>query len=105
MLFTVTSDLKVNPLNVKYNARTFVLLCKKSVTEKLLDNYLIKNYKIPLVVACMKIINKATYNINNKGELVITVIDKKLDKLASLITFGTGKLHGSSILRYAFGQI
>jgi len=105
MLFTVSSQIKVNPLNIKFNARTFVLLCKKSTTEQLLDHYLIQNYKIPLVVACLKIISKATYSLNNKNELIITINNKKLDKLASIITFGTGKIHGSNILRYAFGQI
>ncbi len=104
MVFKLENVSKINLIHTKFNARTFVLLCTKSTTDKILDNYLIKNYKLPLVAACLRIIDKASYNLNSDGDLLITFTDKKIDKLASLITFGTGKVQGSNILKLAFGQ-
>ena len=105
MLFTVKDVSKVNVITTKFYARRFIFLCKKSTNERVLDKYLTENYKLPLIVACLKIINNASYNINTNGDLIITIIDKKLDKLASIITFGTGKVKGSNILKMAFGKI
>lgn len=107
MLFTVTNieNKKLEILRIKYYARQFVLLAKKGATEKLLDKYLIENYNIPLIVACLRIIKNAKYQLNYQNEIIVTVPDKKLDKIASIITFGTGKLVGSTILRYAFEKI
>ena len=107
MLFTVTNveNKKVEILRAKFYARQFVLLAKKGATEKLLDKYLIENYNIPLITACLRIIKNAKYQLNYQNEIIVTIPNKKLDEIASIISFGTGKLVGSRILNYAFEKI
>jgi len=107
-MFFEVKDVKNNKLTVysaKTVARQYILLCKKGVEEQLLDRYLAEHYKTLLVPACLTLVNRARYSFDNSGSLIITFPTKKLDNLASLITFGTGKIHGSQILRRAFGQL
>jgi hypothetical protein len=41
---------------------------------------------------------------NNSNEILITFPSRKIDQLASIITYGTGKIQGCSILKEAFGR-
>jgi hypothetical protein len=41
---------------------------------------------------------------NQNNEIIITFPAKKIDRLASIITYGTGKIQGCSILQDAFGR-
>ena len=88
----------------KFTAYRFVLLYRKAATEQQLDKYLLEKYHTPLITACINIIMHSKYSLNYQGDIIINPVSKKLDELASIITFGTGKLQGSKILRYAFGQ-
>ena len=109
MTFIINAD-----SNKRYNeaifrslAKSFILLSSGSfgATEKLLNNYLIQKQKLPLITACLKVIDKAKYSFNGQNEIIISFPEQKIDKLASLITFGTGgKIQGSNILKLAFGQ-
>lgn len=92
-------------MTAKAHARAFVLLSRKNAAEKTLDKYMTERFGAPLVPVCLKIIANATYSFDSDGDVVITIVDKKLDELASLITYGTGKVQGSNILRNAFGQL
>ena len=107
MLFRVknvpNTDLTIN--EVKAYARRFVLLSKKQAADVELNKYLVENKKTNLITACLNIINRAQYSFNLTGDLIITIIDKNLDELASLINYGTGKIHGSNILKRAFAQV
>ena len=106
MVFRIKSkNDRSNAIVVKYYAKRFIYLAQLGSTETLLNNYLIKTYKIPLITACIHVINKARYSFNNNHEIIITFPEKDIDKLASIITFGTGgKIQGSNILKLAFGQ-
>lgn len=75
-----------------------------NTTEKLLDLYLRENHQVTLKYACYLIILNCTVE-EQQDELVITIKDKKLDKLARLITYGTGRLSGSRILSFLFNKL
>lgn len=85
-------------------ARRKILLYPKKTNEKLLDRYIKEQYNSRLIFVCLKILSNATFSLNNKNEIIITVVDKRLAKLASLITYGTGKVPGSNILKFAFSN-
>ena len=106
MVFRIKSrNERYNAAIVKYYAKRFIYLARLGSTETLLNNYLIKTYKVPLLTACILVINKARYSFNDNEEMIITFPEKNIDNLASIITFGTGgKIQGSNILKLAFGQ-
>lgn len=66
----------------------------------LLDRHLAKQYSKGLKSCCYQLIEKCQC----VGQSQITVVfkPKQLDDLATLITYGNGKVGGSSILRDAF---
>lgn len=101
MIFTIKSD---NPaltkLYIKLDAPFYLIKYPKKVNEQLLDKYLRENYKKQLIPVCLQIINSMKFSINKK-ELIITIPNKELSELANLITFGTGKIPGSKILKFA----
>ena len=106
MYFTVKNvdNKQLSIYNIRATARSVVLLTDLGATEKALDRYFIDNYKMPLLQICLKIISKAKYYLNYQHEVVILINDKQLEKFAEIITYGTGKVLGSPILRNAFGQ-
>lgn len=75
-----------------------------NTTEKLLNAYLQEQYQITLKYACYLILRGCTVE-EQQDELLITVTDKKLDKLARLITYGTGKISGSRLLSFMFQKL
>ena len=75
-----------------------------NTTEKLLDQYLRENHQVTLKYACYLIILNCTVE-EQRDELVITIANKKLDKLARLITYGTGRISGSRILPFLFNKL
>lgn len=74
-------------------------------TEVLLDAYLNSEYKTSIQQACCQILDCIKFNFTFDGEIVLTIPDKKLHELAKIITYGTGKLVGSSILKDAIASI
>ena len=74
-------------------------------TEKILNEYLKVNYNISLVFACKLIILKSKIEKDDTNSYIITLLDGKWEKLARIITFGTGKVSGSRILRIIFNAI
>ena len=93
-------------LLIKYDAKMFVIFCEFSTNEILLDNYLKAEYNMTLREACAQIITSGTIQRDvEKKNLRFICNDKYYDKLATLITYGNGKLQGSKILRQAFGDI
>ena len=90
--------------NARSTARRTVILWVKGSVDHKLDRYLLENYDTDLVSTCLKIINAANYSFDYSGNLIINILDKKLDKLAGIITFGNEKVPGSNILKYAFGR-
>ena len=49
-------------------------------------------------------VGKNMYCVMTDNEIIITFPSKKIDELASILTYGTGKIQGCSILREAFGR-
>jgi hypothetical protein len=41
---------------------------------------------------------------NNNNEVIVTFPSKKIDQIASIITYGNGKIQGCPILQEAFGR-
>lgn len=78
-----------------------ILGYKISTNEILLNRYCLENYNQGLKPTCKKLILKAKIMIG-ENDIVISWVDPNLDKLASLITYGNGKLQGSNILSFAF---
>ena len=70
----------------------------------MLDNYLNQQYKISLKDLCIKILINATFYKDNEGNLIILFKDPKYDKLARLITYGTGAIPGCPILKVALNS-
>lgn len=83
--------------NFKPNAIRKLIAFKFGTTEKLLDNYLQNQYQMSLKQACYTIITNCTIE-ESEETLLITISNKTLDKIARIITYGTGKLLGSQIL-------
>lgn len=88
----------------KYNALRRLRAFPMNVTEKLLDEYLRSEYQITLKYACHLIILNCSVE-ENKDDLIITLTNKNLDKLARAITYGTGRLSGSRILPFILNKV
>lgn len=88
----------------KRNAFKRLQLFPFNTTEKLLDNYLQEHHQLTLKYACYLIIRECTIE-EQQDDLVVTVNNKHLDKLARIITYGTGKCSGSRILPFIFQKI
>jgi len=105
MFFTSIIPAKEDPEiivnKIRLNARRKIFLYPMHASEKILDNYIKKQYKTNLKLLCLYVALKAKYNTNMNGEVVVTFIEKKWDEIASLITYGTGKIPGSNILKFA----
>lgn len=90
--------------SLKLNAFKRLNYFPMQVTEKLLDKYLKENYQMTLKYTCYLIILNCRVD-ESKEEIVVSMLDKKLDRLARIITFGTGKLLGSRIIPFIFGKL
>lgn len=92
----------------KYNiwvlqgARLSIDLYKITPAHKPLSDYLWKTYGLSLKAACMVVLANCKFQKNKNNELFVLFNSKKIDKLASIITYGTGKIQGCSILKEAF---
>lgn len=110
MVFTINTKQynqiykKLLKSKIKRNAIKRLNNFPMNTTEKLLNNYLKENYKMTLLYACYVVILKSNIE-ETEEELQIIIKDKQLDKLARIITFGTGKVLGSRILPFVFGKV
>lgn len=88
---------------IKQKARLVLALFPHGVVEEQLNRYLQKNFNLHLYDACKKIIAGAKYNLNSRHEVIVTIPDPILNTVARIITYGTGALMGSRILKFALG--
>jgi uncharacterized protein with ATP-grasp and redox domains len=101
--YTPTYRALIKP-RFKINALQRLRAFPKNTTEKLLDQYLKENYQITLNHACYLIIfNCKIEELNDI--LTIDIKDKNLDKIARIITFGTGRISGSRILPFVLNKL
>jgi len=82
-------------------ARSFIIRYKTGPNEVALNKYFLENYKTNLKQMCLNIVANMTFS-EVDGETLVIINDKKLDKIASLITYGNSELPHSNILKYAF---
>jgi hypothetical protein len=86
---------------LKYNAKKYVLQYSFGADELLLDKFLRQNYHISLKELCLTIINYCTF-YNDTQNIIVKILNKKYDNLATLITYGNEQVFGSKILQEAF---
>jgi hypothetical protein len=72
--------------------------------NKKLNDYLWKEFGLNIKAACSMMVANCKVQKNQSNEIIITFPAKKIDRLASIITYGTGKIQGCSILQDAFGR-
>lgn len=83
--------------------RKLIYFPASRTTEKLLNEYLKQTYRIDLLTACRCIIIYCNIEKNKAADsYLVTLANPYWDNLARIITFGTGKLKGSQILRFIF---
>lgn len=83
------------------SAEVYIKSYKFGLTEKLLDEYLYKNYNYHLRPLCLKILKNINIFYSSFSEAVVTLSDNNLDSLSQLITFGNSEIKGSKILKDA----
>lgn len=104
MLFTYNTYNDVAKGGIRVRAYNIILRFPKKATEKALDKYLKENYNLTLVQACFKLARAAKITFDSETTYLITFPTKKLDELASFITYGNREILGSQILREAFSK-
>jgi hypothetical protein len=77
---------------------------KFTPANKKLNEYLWAEFGVNLRSASAMVIANCRVQKNMNNEIIITFPSKKIDRLASIITYGTGKIQGCSILKDAFGR-
>jgi hypothetical protein len=71
--------------------------------DRKMDEFLQENYKTNLRQICLKIISSAKYMADpSTKNVIVRIVPENLEKLARLITYGNGKINGSTILKNAF---
>ena len=80
-------------------AKLQLMLHSFGPSELLMSRYLQENYNMSLRQACLSILQNTSYSLNLKQEIVVTIPDPILNKIAKIITYGTGKVSGSRILK------
>lgn len=80
-------------------ARLKLTLHRFGPSELLLSRYLQEQYGITLRAACIQIIQGAQFHVNFERDIIVTIPDKQLNDIAKIITYGTGIITGSRILK------
>ena len=105
MFFTVKNiaKLPVEQLRTNTLLKAYYIIQKYPLgaSELLLEQYLKQQYKSSLKDLCVDLLLNITYYKNDEGNLVLLFKNPKYDRIAQLITFGTGAIPGSSILQSA----
>ena len=108
MFFTVASPI-INKYKSNHwilqGARLSVSLYHITPAQLKLNSYLWENYGLNIRSASMLILANCRLLKNNSNEIIVVFPSKKIDKLASLITYGNGKIQGCSVLQEAFGNV
>jgi hypothetical protein len=108
MIFRLTSPI-INERQYNFwalqGARLSVATYRIKPAQKQLNDYLWKKFGLNLKTASLLVVANCKFQKNKSNELIITFPSKKIDQLATLITYGNGKIQGCSILKEAFGRI
>lgn len=85
-------------------AKSFITMYPFGASERMLDTYLRAQFKIGLKEACLAILFNLNKSSSNGNEIIYTIMDDDLDKMAQLITCGLGDIPGSLILLESIGN-
>ena len=85
-------------------ANLAVALYKITPAHKQLNSYLWKEFGLNIKTASVMIVAKSRIQKNRNNELIVTFPSKEIDRMAAIITYGTGKIPGCTILQEAFGR-
>lgn len=105
MFFTIKSPIANKHKNncwVLQGAKLSVSLYHITPAQLKLNTYLWNNYGLNIRTAGMLVLSHCKLQKNYSNEIVVTFPQKKIDDLASLLTYGNGKIQGCSILQKAF---
>ena len=105
MQFTITNNAAnydFMKFRIYMDARRIILFRRLNATDKILEQYLIDNYKLDLRTICLQLIQRCKIYKDLSHTIVVLFPNKKDDELASLITYGNGEIKGSNILKDAF---
>ena len=89
---------------VLQGARMTIAMYRIKPAQKQLNDYIWKKFGLNLKAACAMVVANCRLQKNKNNELIITFPAKQIDQLATLITYGNGKIQGCSILQEAFGK-
>ena len=98
LITTIPFARRQTPKQIQFFARRALRYYPMMANEIMLNKYLFEHYNLTLKAACLQIIIKSCYS-KSKDKIIITMVDKKLDDIAHLITFGNGRIQGSKILQ------
>lgn len=108
MFFKVANERCLSPEQLRADAlmSAYYIINKYPLhaPEVILDQYLQQQYGMSLKNMCIKLLLNMTFYKNDDGDLVVLFKDPKYDKLARLITYGNGAIHGSRILQLALNN-
>ena len=107
MFFTIKSKIADKPFmkaKVLFDAKTIILNHTLKVSEVKLNELLKKEYNLTLISACMYLLSHCKIQQDRDDNIIVLFENKKMDKLATLITYGNLEISGSNILKEAFMQ-
>jgi hypothetical protein len=102
MFFRITSSTPDKDLliyRIRRQSKLKLTLYRLGPTELLLSRYLQEHYGVSLLEACAKILANATFNFNLDHDIIVTISDPELNMISKIITYGTGTVKGSRILK------
>ena len=94
-----TPDADLAIYRSRRQARLKLTLHRLGPSELLLSRYLQEQYGMTLKAACIQILQNAQFHVNFRQEIIVTIPNPELNKLAKIITYGTGTVAGSRILK------
>lgn len=89
---------------VMHGAAQIAATYRFTPANKALNDYLWKKFGVNLKTASIMAIANCKIQKNNNNEVIVTFPAKKIDQIASIITYGTGKIQGCPVLKEAFGR-
>ena len=102
VITNISANLEAYKYKIIHNAHLIIISHTLTPGETSLNNYLLKNYKLNLKMACLKLLTRCKFYRNYDNQVIILFPDEEDDKLASLITYGNDRVKGSNLLKNAF---
>ena len=105
MFFKITNSRRQSAealrTNTLLNAYFIIKSYPLHASDFALDQFIKQQHNTTLKDLCIKLLLSISFCSNKDGDLILLFKDPKYDKLASLVTYGTGAIPGSRILQIA----